>query len=275
MLRRFFNKLQQEEKLYKDRISDLQGAMNPDAENTTMQRYKQAKLRLQAELKEQLIVRMETLDQAHSSLEYARERSEMCAVESKLVLTHAALLAGDYDAQLSGVYGDIGSSGEQDSELIPLLKQLIAMLESGGPFLLSSELLNLIKQASGGAGGQHVTNINLGDGRHGKDGRGRGDGEDSGADRDKRTKSQLVKSWHQNSRNIRHPTRRQFIRRSKGQRSRRSSHQSYPGPCLKSRHYEAAKLEHDLKKSEIDDMNKTVDGCEKEKEQGLEDAKSS
>ena len=74
MLRRFFTKLQQEEKLYKDRISDLQGAMNPDAENTTMQRYKQAKLRLQAEMKEQLFIRMETLDQAHSSLEYARER---------------------------------------------------------------------------------------------------------------------------------------------------------------------------------------------------------
>lgn len=38
--------------------------------------------------------------------------------------------------------------------------------------------------------------------------------------------------------------------------------------------YEAAKLEHDLKKSEIDDMNNTVEGCEKEKEKGLEDAKS-
>ena len=109
----------------------------------------------------------------------------MCAVESKLVLTRAALLAGDYDAQLSGVYGDVASSGEQDSELVPLLKQLIAMLESGGPFYLSSELLNLINQAAGGAGGQHVTNINLGDGRQG-DGRGRGDGDDSASRKDKK-----------------------------------------------------------------------------------------
>lgn len=73
-LRRFFNKLQQEEKQYKDRAHDLEGAMNPDAENTTLQRYKQAKLRLQSELKDTLRARMENLDEAHSSLEYARER---------------------------------------------------------------------------------------------------------------------------------------------------------------------------------------------------------
>jgi hypothetical protein len=48
---------------------------------------------------------MHGLDEAHSALEYARERSELCATEAKLVLTHEALLAGDYDCQLSGVYG--------------------------------------------------------------------------------------------------------------------------------------------------------------------------
>ena len=86
----------------------------------------------------------------------------MCATEAKTVLTRAGLLAGDYDCQLSGVYGDVDSSGEKESDLIPLLKQLIALLESGGPFTLSSELLNLINQGTGGGAGQHVTNINIG-----------------------------------------------------------------------------------------------------------------
>ena len=38
--------------------------------------------------------------------------------------------------------------------------------------------------------------------------------------------------------------------------------------------YEAAKLEHDLKKTEIGDVNNTLDGCEKEKETAMNDAKS-
>lgn len=71
-------------------------------------------------------------------------------------------MAGDYDCQLSGVYGDVDSSGDKESDLIPLLKQLIALLESGGPFTLSSELLNLISQGTEGGAGQHVTNINIG-----------------------------------------------------------------------------------------------------------------
>lgn len=89
-------------------------------------------------------------------------RSELCATEAKTVLTRASLLAGDYDCQLSGVYGDVDSSGDKESDLIPLLKQLIALLESGGPFTLSSELLNLISQGTEGGAGQHVTNINIG-----------------------------------------------------------------------------------------------------------------
>lgn len=71
-------------------------------------------------------------------------------------------MAGDYDCQLSGVYGDVDSSGDKESDLIPLLKQLIALLESGGPFTLSSELLNLISQGTEGGAGQHVTNIKIG-----------------------------------------------------------------------------------------------------------------
>ncbi|CAH1270799.1 Hypp4440 [Branchiostoma lanceolatum] len=69
-IRKFFQKLQMEENKYKDRMQELEvrtvtvhithkyrdrmqeleGAMNPDAEATVLQRYRQAKSRLQAEL---------------------------------------------------------------------------------------------------------------------------------------------------------------------------------------------------------------------------------
>ena len=61
-------------------------------------------MRLQGELREQLKTRVESLDEGHSSLEYAREFSELCAKEAKIVLTRSALLAGDYDAQVSNLH---------------------------------------------------------------------------------------------------------------------------------------------------------------------------
>lgn len=160
-IRKLSSKLQAEEKKFKDRISDLEGALNPEAENVALQRYKQAKTRLQSELREQIRTRMEVLDAEHSALEYARQRSELLTKEAKAVLTRSVLLAGDYDAQLSGVYGNTdGSSESTDSELIPLLKQLIALLEAGGPFYLSADLLNLIQ------GGGQTTNVKVTDTSH-------------------------------------------------------------------------------------------------------------
>lgn len=160
-VRKFCVKMQQEEKRYKDRMDDLEGAMNPEAENATLQRYKQGKVRLQAELRDQLRAMMESVDDCHSALEYAREFSELSLAEAKVVLTRSALLAGDYDSQLVGVYGDSHLSGDSDSGLIPLMRQLIALLESAGPFYLSSELLNFLQQASGGVSKTQVTNINI------------------------------------------------------------------------------------------------------------------
>lgn len=78
------------------RMAELEGAMNPDAEAVVHQRHMQAKHR-QAELKDHLQTKLETLDEDHSALEYARQKSELLAVEAKEVLTGACLVAGDYD----------------------------------------------------------------------------------------------------------------------------------------------------------------------------------
>ena len=69
------------------------------------------------------------------------------------VLGNTAVLAGDYDACISGVYGDTSSS-ESSREIIPLLKQLINMLEKGVNFTLSADLLQ--EMAGFGPGGDTV-----------------------------------------------------------------------------------------------------------------------
>lgn len=80
-------------------------------------------------------------------------RFELCVIEVKIVLIRVSLLAGDYDCQLFGVYGDVDFLGDKESDLIFLLKQLIALLELGGFFILFLELLNLISQGiEGGVG---------------------------------------------------------------------------------------------------------------------------
>ena len=74
-------------------------------------------------------------------------------VHMQLVLGNTAVLAGDYDACISGVYGDTSSS-ESSREIIPLLKQLINMLEKGVNFTLSADLLQ--EMAGFGPGGDTV-----------------------------------------------------------------------------------------------------------------------
>ena len=59
----------------------------------------------QAELKEHVLSKMESLDNAHSTLEYFRQKNELLTLEARAVLSGAALVAGDYDCVLAGVYG--------------------------------------------------------------------------------------------------------------------------------------------------------------------------
>lgn len=60
--------------------------MNPDAEETVTERYRNAKSRLRNDLKDQLQTRMETLDENHAALEYVRELVELSGIEAKVVI---------------------------------------------------------------------------------------------------------------------------------------------------------------------------------------------
>ena len=77
----------------------------------------------------------------------------------QMVLLNTAVMAGDYDACISGVYGDT-SSTESSREIIPLLKQLINMLEKGVNFTLSAELLQEMA-GYGGPGGDPTHHVKV------------------------------------------------------------------------------------------------------------------
>ena len=273
VIRKCFAKLEQEEKRYQDRMGDLEGAMNPEAEVTATQRYKQAKARLQGELRDQLRTRIENVDEQHSSLEYAREFSELCLAEAKVVLTRSALLAGDYDAQLTGVYGDADSTGNQDSELIPLLRQLIAMLESGGPFYLSSELLNLLQQGQAGDSTSHVTNINIHgqQGGSGKQGSGQQQQQQQKPPQPKKTSSKLVKSSDRDGKDPSSSSSQVIVigDMSRVQSSGTMSEQEMTDKkkyLFEKQAYEAAKLENDLHSEEVENLEEIIKDFEKKKD---------
>ena len=68
----------------------------------TRQRYTQACTRLQSELRDQIMSRMEHLDEDQSECEYVRQLNELRLKEAKMVLNGDTLVAGDYDCSLSG-----------------------------------------------------------------------------------------------------------------------------------------------------------------------------
>ena len=92
-------------------------------------------------------------------------------------MTNAIYIAGTYDATICGVYGDT-TSEESSREIIPLLKQLIAMLERGSTFTLSADLIQAVQ------GGTNTVTVSGGeDGGSGGDGNG-DDGNDDDDDDD-------------------------------------------------------------------------------------------
>lgn len=81
---RFFDKLQVEETKYNNRMEELQGALNPEAEAAVTERFHVIKERLRDELHDQLQNRSEQLDEEHSGLEYTRHKAEISALEAKV-----------------------------------------------------------------------------------------------------------------------------------------------------------------------------------------------
>lgn len=56
----------------------------------------------------------------------------------QLVLTGGAIIAGEYEVSLLGIYGDDLPLPEANRELLPLLQRLIRLLQEGMPVLMNS-----------------------------------------------------------------------------------------------------------------------------------------
>ena len=260
-VRKFVSKLEMEERKYKGRMEELENAMNPDAEAVVEQRYNQAKTRLQGELRDQIQSRMENLDEKHAALEYTRERNELLTVEAKVVLMNSAVLAGDYDVVLSGIYGAYHlMNSSADNELVPMLKQLIAMLESGGPFLLSSDLLTIINQdgdqnirraASNMAeqGQLKVSTVKTGD-------------QSRGLEQEQLVQNSTTGGAIRTAGRVVANTKDLFGTIGNGEQSKKNQEKS----LFEKQTFEAAKLENELRSSEIDKINATIEEFEQKKE---------
>ncbi|XP_067940386.1 myosin-2 heavy chain-like [Watersipora subatra] len=147
---KFLAKMIAEDSKYRDSMAELEGAMNPDAESVATKRHKQSKGRQHAEVCGQIWTRLEAISLNNAHVEFFREIAEILAKEAKDLLTGNGFVAGSYDCMIGGIYGELNlTSTSSDQELVPLLKQLIAMLESGSQFVLSSDLLS-------GISGQHL-----------------------------------------------------------------------------------------------------------------------
>ena len=279
VVRKFVQKLQEEEKRYQDRLADLEDAMNPDAVYIVQQRYQQGKSRLQAELKDQILTKMEALDEEHALLQYIRQRNDLLTQEAKQVLIGAGMIAGDYDCILAGVYGDVGmsSSSSSNNELVPLLRQLIAMLESGRPFVLSPEFTNIIQGGDLNVYGGHMGQLNNGASTTSDHNlmKNRGPVLAHTAPTSSTIKPTIVKS--------------QLVQQSANEGAIAASsvlvdpNKLKPGATspeerkqrmrdlLTKQTYEAAKLENDLKSNDINSFNTTLNEYEKKKANVAED----
>ncbi|XP_070551144.1 golgin subfamily A member 6-like protein 25 isoform X1 [Ptychodera flava] len=265
VIKKFFTKFQAEETKFKDRMAELQDAMNPDAEATVLQRYKQTKARLQAELQDQLLTRTEQLDEDHSALEYARERSELLGLEAKVVLTNAAMLAGDYDATIPGVYGEDNiPSASSNKEIIPLLKQLLAMLERGAHFTLML-----------GGEGQGDTNININRGGATSPDLGRnivrGDINLLNVSKsgDKVTSPLLQSSPDSDDRKLRDGKSKLQVQQGPGSMMTDAERTRLAKTLAEKHTIEIVNLENETSNDEIKDINAIIQDSEKKKEQGL------
>merc|ERR550532_579983 len=237
--------------------------MNPDAEKVTRQRYTQACTRLQSELRDQIMSRMEHLDEDQSECEYVRQLNELRLKEAKMVLNGDTLVAGDYDWSLSGIYGETDSSNSSSNqEMIPLLKQLLGLLESGKPFVIGGD--------AAGRGGD--TSIYMSNQPHGASGDG---------------PIQPVSMPHQQTIHpVQAPRLAQanLVQRSAGSTtttsggdvqnvlvdpSKLTSNTNDPKELHRNlftkQTYEAAKLENELKNTEISEINAVIEEFEKKK----------
>ena len=139
-VRRFTQKLQEENAKYDARLADLREANNPDAQEAVRCQHHEMVQRLRDDLRQQLNSRLSSIDLGYAALGYVRELADLCLQEAKGVLTGSIHLAGEYDTVMSGFFEQGIAADGSNRELVPLLERLIELMETGGTGALTTAI---------------------------------------------------------------------------------------------------------------------------------------
>ncbi len=124
-------------------MSELENASNPEAVRAQRQHHERTMARHEAELQDHVMSRMESLDEQHETLEYARQRCELLTSEARAVLTATAHVAGEYDCALTFVYGEVDLTPIGSNQVRTLLRFVLMLTSTVWRVTKSSLLLAL------------------------------------------------------------------------------------------------------------------------------------
>ncbi|XP_062894530.1 uncharacterized protein LOC134340887 [Mobula hypostoma] len=141
----FAKKMSQDESRQRGQLRQPWEAAFQQAEEASPIGHPQLKTLLTQEFQENIISQWTDLDMVYIRLEHLRELAEQCALEAKVVLSGDVYCFGDCQltgSQNAGVFH--GPSDSTNRKMLPLIKQLINLLDTDRNIILSPDTLNLI-----------------------------------------------------------------------------------------------------------------------------------
>ncbi|XP_048471559.1 uncharacterized protein si:dkey-103g5.4 [Rhincodon typus] len=139
-VRQFIHKMCQEEVHQR---GQLQKCINQ--QETFRLKHQQVKMLLTREFHKSMMSRWAGLDIVCVRLEHLRDVAELCTLEAKDILSGELYCFGDYQLIGHGTMGQLyGAPYLTTQKMLPLLKQLIGLLETNKNIILSPDTLNLV-----------------------------------------------------------------------------------------------------------------------------------
>ncbi|XP_069752399.1 uncharacterized protein [Narcine bancroftii] len=144
-MKQFTAKMSQDESQLRGQLQKVQEDFYQHSKEASPLGYPQLKSLLTQEFQQNIINQWTCLDMMYIRLEHLRDLAELCGLEAKCVLSGHVYHFGDY--QLTrGKNADLfhGSPDVSNWKMIPLIKQLINLLETDRNIILSPGTLNLV-----------------------------------------------------------------------------------------------------------------------------------
>ncbi|GCC23151.1 hypothetical protein chiPu_0001544 [Chiloscyllium punctatum] len=139
-VKQFTQKMRQEEVHLRGQLQEY-----IDQQETFRLRHQQVKMLLTQDFHKSMMSRWTGLEIACIRLEHLRDLAELCALGAKDILSGKLYCFGDYQLIGHGAKGELYEAPYLTTQkLLPLLKQLIGLLETNKNIILSPDTLNLV-----------------------------------------------------------------------------------------------------------------------------------